>query len=229
MPGTELEAFADGIWTVTTPLTLGGAQFGTRMTVIRTAEGGLLLIAPCPIDDDLAAKLRALGPVAAIIAPNCFHHFYFLDAMARFPDAVPFLAEGVAGKLGKPPAHARTLGAESDPIWKADVEQCAIPGSPKVNEIVFYHAASRTLVLTDLCFNFDPAPGGWTGFMLRIFGAHGKLAVSRLMRSMLKDRAALRTTLDRILGWDFDRLIVTHGQNLSGNAKQRFRDATSDL
>jgi Domain of unknown function (DUF4336) len=229
MSTAHLEEFAPGVFTVTTPLRLGGAAFGTRMTVIRLGTGGLLLIAPCAIDAAFEAEIRELGEVTAVIAPNCFHHLYFLDALERFPAATAFLAEGVDEKLGELPANAKTLVDEPDPIWSADLEQCRIPGSPKVNEVVFYHGASRTLIVTDLFFNFDPAPKGWTGFMLRIFGAHGKLSVSRLMRTMLKDRPAIRAAIERMLAWDFDRMIVTHGQNLKTGAKQRFREATLDL
>lgn len=229
MSEPTLVEFAPGIWTVTTPLRLAGSEFGTRMTVIRLGTGEVLLIAPCPIDDTLEAKIRELGSVAAVIAPNAFHHFYLLDALERFPEAVPFLAEGVADKIGRTPAGARPLGGEPDPLWKAELEQCAIPGAPKINEVVFFHPASRTLVLTDFCFNFNPAPKGWTGLFLRIAGAHGKLAVSRLMRSMLRDRTALRETVDRMLAWDFDRIIVTHGQNVGANGKALFREATADL
>jgi len=229
MPGSTLDEFAPGLWTVSAPFKVAGSEFGTRMTVIRVGSNELILIAPCPIDDALEARIRDLGSVSAVIAPNCFHYYYFLDALKRFPDAVPFLAEGVAEKIGGAPPNARPLTGEPDPLWKADLEQLAIPGAPKVNEVVFYHRPSRTLVLTDFCFNFNPPPKGWTGLFLRVAGAYGRLAVSRLMRSLLKDRSGLRDSVDRMLAWDFNRIIVTHGQNIESNAKQLFREATADL
>lgn len=229
MSRSTLDEFAPGLWTVSAPLKIAGSEFGTRMTVVRVGANELVLIAPCPIDDALEARIRELGSVSAVIAPNCFHYYYFLDALKRFPDAAPFLAEGVADKIGGAPPNARPLTGEPDPLWKAHLEQLAIPGAPKVNEVVFYHGASRTLVLTDFCFNFNPPPKGWTGLFLRIAGAYGRLAVSRLMRSMLKDRPQLRDSVDRMLAWDFDRIIVTHGQNVESNAKQLFREATADL
>ena len=224
-----LEEFAPGIWTLSVPLKLLGAEFGTRMTVVRVGGDGVILIAPCPIDDVLEAEIRALGQVRALIAPNCFHHFSFLDATRRFPEAASFLAEGVAKKLSETPPAATILGDEPDPIWWDDLEQCRIGGAPKVNEVAFYHAGSRTLILTDFCFNFDPVPKGWTGIFLRIAGAHGKLAVSRLMRSMLKDRTAVRAAVERMLAWDFDRIVVTHGQNVKSDGGTLFRAATADL
>jgi hypothetical protein len=218
-----------GLWTVRTPLRLLGAELGTRMTVVRIGEGGLALIAPCPIDAGLAAELARLGTVRALIAPNAFHHFYFADAAKRYPDAARFLAEGVAAKIGPAAAGARTLSSEPDPLWKADLEQACVAGAPASNEVVFFHPRSKTLVLTDLCFNFDPAPGGWTGLFLRLAGAHGRLAVSRLMRLVLRDREKLRATLARILEWDFERIVVTHGEIVRTDGKRRFREAVADL
>lgn len=230
----ELEAFGEGLWTVTAPLEIARAKFGTRMTVVRLGAGdqegaGVLLIAPCPIDDALAAEIEAIGPVRGILAPNCFHHFYLLDALARFPDATPWLAEGVAEKLSAVPEGSKSLGEKPESLWASELDQLRIEGAPRVNEVVFFHRASRTLILTDFCFHFDPPPTGWTGLVLKLAGVHGKLAVSRLMRSMLKDRSAARAAAARMLEWDFDRLIVTHGTNISSGAAALFREATADL
>jgi len=227
-----IEEFAPGLWTVDTPLRIAGAELGTRMTIVRTggASGDeLVLIAPCPIDEVLETEIRKLGRVRAVIAPNGFHHFYFLDALARFAEARPFLAEGVAAKLDSVPSNGVVLSDEPDAIWKGALEQRRIQGAPKVNEVVFFHPVSRTLILTDLCFHFDPPPGGWTGLFLRLAGAHGKLAVSRLMRSLLKDREAARAAIREILAWDFDRIVLAHGHNVWSGAHARFEKATADL
>lgn len=224
-----IEELVPGIWTVATPLKLAGVDFGSRMTIVRIGGDGLVLISPCPIDDALAAEIDALGQVRAVIAPNAFHYLYFVDAAERYPDAGRYLAEGVAKKLGSTPAGAVTLSAEADPLWKADLEQCKIEGAPKTNEVVFFHPASHTLILTDLCFNFNPAPSGWPGIFLRIVGAHGRLAVSRLMRTLLKDRKKVRPIIERILEWDFEQIVVTHGAIVKRNGRRLFREATGDL
>jgi hypothetical protein len=199
------------------------------MTIVRVGGDGLVLISPCPIDNALAAEIDALGTVRAVIAPNAFHYLYFVDATERYPDATRFLAEGVAKKLGSVPSGAVTLSAEAAPLWKAELEQCVIEGAPLSNEVVFYHRASRTLILTDLCFNFVPAPSGWSGIFLRLFGVHGRLAVSRLMRFVLKDREKVRPVIKRILEWDFERIIVTHGAIVQRDGQRLFREATADL
>lgn len=224
-----IEEMGPGLWTVSAAFSLAGAAFGTRMTVVRIGEGGLALIAPIEIDDALALELASLGKVRAIIAPNAFHHIYFLAASTRYPDARCFLAEGVEKKLGQRPPGAVDLTATPDALWQSDLSQVVLEGAPLTNEVMFFHTDSRTLILTDLCFNFDPPPGGWTGFMLRLAGGHGRMAVSRLMRIGLKDRDKVRASIGRVLEWDFDNLIVTHGHNVRGGARERFLAATGDL
>jgi hypothetical protein len=224
-----LNQLVPGIWTVDSPLKIAGAEFGTRMTVVRLRDGGLVLIAPCPIDEALARQLAEIGPVRALIAPNAFHHFYFIAASKRYPEAACFAAEGVKPKLSESPVGLRVLGAAPDAIWKADLDQCRIEGAPMSNEVVFFHAASKTLIVTDVCFNFDPAPSGWTGIFLRLAGAHGRLAVSRLMRFVFKDRAKVRASIARIHSWDFERIIMCHGTIVTHDARRRFAQATADL
>lgn len=225
----RLEELVPGIWTVAAPLKLAGVDFGTRMTVVRIADDGLILISPCAIDDALATEIDAQGSVRALVAPNAFHHLYFSDATRRYPDAEGHLAEGVAKKLGSAFSGAATLSAEAPPLWKAELEQCRIEGAPAANEVIFFHGASRTLILTDLCFNFNPGPSGLSGVVVRLMGAHGRLAVSRLMRFFLKDREKVRLTIKRILEWDFERIIVTHGAIVERDGQRLLREATADL
>ena len=224
-----LEELAPGLWTVWAPLTLAGAKLGTRMTVVRIGQRGLMLIAPIEIDEDLAAKLAELGEVEALVAPNAFHHFHFLAAASRYPRAACFFAGGVEKKLGLRPPDTKDLVSQPDELWSRELDQVLLEGAPMTNEVVFFHPASKTLILTDLCFNFDPAPSGWTGLFLRLAGAHGRLAVSRLMRTGLKDKGKVRAVIARILNWNFENVIVAHGHNIVGGGRVRFEEATIDV
>ena len=64
---------------------------------------------------------------------------------------------------------------------------------------------------------------------MRLAGAHGRLAVTRLMRTLLKDRDQVRASIASIKEWDFENLIVAHGHNMVGGAHERFAAATEDL
>ena len=55
------------------------------------------------------------------------------------------------------------LGQAEPEAWKNEIEQVLVGGMPKVNETVFLHRASDTLIIADLLFNLG-SPGGSTGF-----------------------------------------------------------------
>ena len=84
---------------------------------------------------------------------------------------------------------------------------------------------SRTLLLTDLAMNFGDAATGITSLWLRLMGIRGRFGVSRLIRRAVRDRAAARESLDAILAWDFERVIVTHGVVLQRQGKRLLREA----
>ena len=42
-------------------------------------------------------------------------------------------------------------------------------------------------------------------------------------RKYLKDKAAFQKSIDHILGWDFDRIIIAHGNIVEINGKAVFR------
>jgi hypothetical protein len=47
----------------------------------------------------------------------------------------------------------------------------------------------------------------------------------RIFRRIIRDRSALRNSIDQILRWDFDRIIVTHGEVLESGGPRALREA----
>jgi len=56
-------------------------------------------------------------------------------------------------------------------------------------------------------------------------GVLDHLAPSRMFRLFLRDRQAARQSLERILAWDFDRVIVSHGDIVETGGGNQFRQA----
>ena len=95
--------------------------------------------------------------------------------------------------------------------------------------MVFFHRASRTLLLTDLAFNVAAGATGGARFFYWLAGAGGRFGPHRLMRTLIRDRAAARASVNRILQWDFDRITVTHGEVLESGGRSAFANAFSFL
>ena len=201
----------------------GPLELGVRTTVVRLADGGLWLHCPLELDATKREAISALGPVRFLVAANKLHHLFLEGALAAFPGAELHGAPGLAEKRRDLRFHA-TLGDEPPPAWAADLDQLLVRGIPRAAEVLFLHRGSRPLLLTDLCFNVHRG-GAFTRLFMRVNGAWQRFGPSRLLRSLVRDRRALRTSLDRILAWDFDRVVVTHGDVLEHGGREALRDA----
>ena len=59
------------------------------------------------------------------------------------------------------------------PGWAGQLEQCLVRGFPLINEVVFYHPRSRTLLACDLAFHPSPEQPWSTRLLLRLAGVRG--------------------------------------------------------
>ena len=220
-----LRAIADDLWVAERPfVALRWLDIGTRMTVIRLPGGGLFLHSPVEADAATRRAVDALGAIRAIAAPNYVHHLFAGGWKQAYPQARLLGAPRLARKR-RDLAFDGELGDEPDPSYAGAIEQVFVRGAPLLNEVVFLHRASRTLLLTDLAFHPTPAsrPGllRWTR-LTRVrdgFGPNG------LVRFFIRDRRAMRASLDRVLAWDFDRVTVTHGEVLESGGREALRRA----
>ncbi len=219
-----MRQLADGLWVVERRFSMLGLQLGGRMVVVRLGDGALLLHAPVPIDDAAASKMRELGEVRHIVAPNLMHHLALPEAAARFPQARVYAPPGLEKKRREVALHPLP---QSSAAWEGVLEAQEIEGAPALRETVFLHGPSRTLICTDLVFHFREAEGLLTRLYLKSNGALGRMAQTKLLRSAIRDRAAARRSIDRVLAWDFDRVVMAHGQVLESGGKEALRDATA--
>jgi len=215
---TQLRSVAKDLWVIDHPLRVGGLELGTRTTVVRLSSGGVWLHSPGPLQPALTAEISALGPVQALIAPNAMHHLYLSQNVQAFPQAIVYVSPALPAKIKGVFAY-EILSNEPPALWHDDLAQQLVGGMPKLQEVVFLHRASRTLILTDLAFHIRHSDSWFTRLFMRLNGAYGHFGPSRILRTLVKDRAALRSSLARIQEWDFDRVIVTHGDVLEQGGK----------
>ncbi len=192
------------------------------MTVIRLREGELFLHSPVALDPELQRELDALGTVRFAVAPNRMHHLFIRDYSEAYPKAELFAAPGLETKRKDVGWHA-VLGDEAPPAWAGQLEQLFFRGYPLANEVVFFHPPSRSLLLTDLAFNIGPDSPPATRFAFRLLRAYERFGPSLLERILIRDRSAGRASLQGILAWDFDRVIVAHGQVLAEGGRDALR------
>ncbi|MFI5397072.1 MAG: DUF4336 domain-containing protein [Candidatus Binatia bacterium] len=225
---SALRNLAPSLWVADRPLKLAAGDIGTRMTVIRLADDGLLLHSPVRLDADTRRALDGLGPVRCVVAPSKVHHFFVADYIGAYPDARIYGAPGLAPKRKDLRFHD-VLSDDAPSEWRAEIAQHLFRGAPALNEVVFFHRATRTLVLTDLAFNVAADKTSGARLFYWLVGAAGRFGPHRLVRLVIRNRHAARQSVQRILEWDFDRIIVTHGDVLESGGRRRFMEAFSFL
>ena len=77
--------------------------------------------------------------------------------------------------------------------------------------------------MTDTAFNFQDNSPLVTQLATRILGCYGNLRPSLLEKIATKDKDKVKHSLPKILAWDFQRVIVAHGNIVETNAKQQFQ------
>jgi hypothetical protein len=197
-----------------------------RMTLFVLPSGGLAIHGGIRLADSEMLEIDALGRVAYyLLVPNLHHDPDAAWFAARYPDA-RFLSPSADVKQFR--ERARVDGTfEADwPAELATVLQHYTVSGTRFTETVFFHAPSRTLVLVDLAFRLTKASlkGRPLGTLFMKWNrAYDRFGITRLTEMLVDDPQALRRSLEEILRWDFDRIIVSHGVNVETGGKAVFR------
>jgi hypothetical protein len=223
-----LHALAPGFWDYNAPMRVAGMHLGHRMTVVQLPNRSLWIHSPVAYTPALAAELRDLGRIGDVIAPNGMHDTYLEGWLAAFPEARFHGAPGFE-KFRPDLKFTDRLTETPHAHWASVFEQHVVGGMPRLNEVVFLHRATRTLILTDLVFNLGPEMPWLSRALLKLNDCYCKFGPSRLLKTVIKDRAALRTSIDHILTWDFDAVVVSHGDNVPTGGKEKLRAAFAFL
>ncbi|MDX1251727.1 MAG: DUF4336 domain-containing protein [Gammaproteobacteria bacterium] len=215
----------EDVWVVDRPFRLMGLGLGVRMTVVRLSSGGLVLHSPVGYEAGLQEWLDSLGEVCAIIAPNCEHNLFLAEWIRAYPRAVYYHPAGMVPIKGFP-VQEEILDDAVAEAWRGELEQHVMRGLPRLNEVVFYHKKSRALIVTDLVFNITRSASLLEKLLLRLNGAYHHFGPTRLFKTFfMKDKAAFGASIKRLLEWDFERIILSHGEIVEQDGKEKFRRA----
>ena len=231
-PLNTLKPVAPDLWIVDGPIIrFYGLPFPTRMTVIRLPEGGLWVHSPIAPDPGLMAEIQALGPVAHLVAPNWIHYAYTGAWQALFPQARTWAAPGVAERAASRDVAIRvdeTLVDGTPEDWGRAIEARVVAGSSVHHEAVFFHRASKTLILTDLIENFERrAVPVWLVPVLMMAGnLDPKGGTPRDMRATFRNgRAEARKAVEWMVAREPERVVLAHGRWYAQDAVVELRRA----
>lgn len=217
-----LEPLADDLWTASHPLSFFGVEVGTRMTVVRLRSGGLFVHSPIPLGEAMREAVDAIGPVVAIVAPSLFHHLYVGEWVRAYPSASVSGCPGIERKRSDV-RFARILGNEPADEWVGELDQVLFDALPMLNEVVFHHRPTKTIISSDLVFNLASHASAMTRTVAFLIG-HRKPGPTWLERWMVKDRPAAREQIGRMIAWDAERIVLAHGDPIAASGSSVVRD-----
>jgi hypothetical protein len=224
----SLVPFADGVWLGTGPVRIVGMPLSTTMTVLRLAEGQLLVHSPVAVTPARRAAVDALGAVAHLYAPNLFHHRWIGEWAAAYPAARLHAPPGLAKKR-RDLRVDRVHGASAEPAFASVIDEIRIEGF-RLRETALLYRPARTLLVADLLHNVGRPTHPWAATYTRAMGFYDRAALSRVIRwTGFDDRSAARRCIADLLARPFDRLVVGHGAPLGSGAHEAFAAAYSWL
>lgn len=208
MLGSMLIPFGEEVWTDTRRAKFYGVECGSRMTVVRLRAGGLFVHSPVALDAETRAQVDALGEVRAVVAPSLFHHLHVGAWMAAYPKALYFACPGLEWKRTDL-AWSGVLGDQPHPIWADDIGQVYF-SARRENEVDFYLSRQKVLLCADALLNISTLDA-WSSRIAARLMKNSAPGLGWMEPLMVRDRRLARRQVDRILAWDFDRIILAHG------------------
>jgi len=219
---TEL---APDLFVLHEPLRFLGLHIGRNMVVVRLPNGDLFVNSPATLTPARVEALDDLGTVRYVTPSSKLHgHRHLEDYRRAFPDAELFAAPGL-DRRRRDLTFDGLLGSAPDERWADVVDQVAFLGAAWLTEIEFYHRPSRTLVLGDVCYNLGPEAPLGTRLFAELLGMYGDLAVPRDLRLTVRNPASARRSVERLLEWPFERVVVGHGRVVERDARARVEAA----
>ena len=216
-------AFAKNIWIADGPDVRDmGVMFTTRMTIVKLSDGSLWLESPVSVPFETLKRITALGPVRYLVATTPRHVWRLEQWHSLFPEAQLWVPRPTPFTLNK--GHLTFTGVLSDTPhhdWENDFDQLAFKGNPFIEEAMFFHKQSRTVILGDLIQIHPIAKGKpFRNALFKLEGvANPNGGVGLDIRLSFTNRNLARRSLEKLLSWDFDKLIIAHGACIEKDAK----------
>ncbi|CAF1602322.1 unnamed protein product, partial [Didymodactylos carnosus] len=208
----------------------------SRMTIIcipsliTTTPSSLIIISPCDPLDKVRELLNELGQVKYICLSNRHHCYWAKKFHSYYPLSTVLVTPGLQNN--EYTNHLINDNKLSDIAnWPYEhLYYRFIPGMPLLDEVVFYHRQSQTLIVTDLAFNYyhdnerDNANKqenndyvlNKTSLLLKLYltlaGGRRRCCLSYPFRLIIKNIRQLKFELDYVIyNWNIKNLIMAHG------------------
>jgi hypothetical protein len=228
LPHGKLSRVNDDILTVTGDLHMPMGDFPRRMTVVRLADGRLVIWSAIALHEDEMQQLQEFGHPAFLVVPNDLHRMDAKIWKDRYPAIIVVTPEGSRKKVAEiVPVHETAVDF-GDPR----VRFVTVPGTEgHESALEIDSEEGTTLVVNDLVWNVENRPG-IGGFVFRLMGATGPdPKIPKVVQlGAIKDKPALKAQLEawaslpRLL-----RILPSHGSTITDDPPGTLRRLAAEL
>ena len=203
-----------------------------RAVVIRLTDNSLFIISPIQLSADIRAAVGALGAVRYLVSPNHVHHLHLGDWGQAYPDAKLYASPRLMTKRRDLTFHKVLSTDIPEPEWAGQIDQVLFgSGNGLMDELVFFHRASGTVIFTDLIMDFDPATFSPIAKVTTRWNQMYQHTPRGIQLAHLFDRTCLHQALQTVRTWKPDHIIVAHSPWLCVDGRKEsanFLDAAFD-
>lgn len=194
-----------------------GFDYPTRMVIVRLADGGLWLWSPVEKTTAIEDDVRALGPVRHLVSPNSLHYLFLGEWQAAFPEAQLW---GTAATIAKCKSlrFSRALADTAPAGWEAQIDQFYFTNSLFMDEVIFFHRASRTAIIADLSQTLTEAflKNHWPWWMRPVARlsqmTEGRGYPPIDYRISFRRRASARPKIRALINERPEHVVMAHGE-----------------
>ena len=213
-----LERVADDVWLTEGELVdFYGFAYPTRSVIVRLPNEQLWIWSPIHLTPSLKEAIDKQGIVRHLVSPNKIHHLFLAEWQASYPDAKLWGPKSTIDKKQELSFQAPLTDAPPSD-WDGIFDQAWFNGSRFMDEIVFFHRASGTVILADLSENFNDEflRANWQPWQIwlakiwKIVEGWGYAPLE--WRLTFFDRKATRAVRDKVLAWKTKQVIMAHGE-----------------
>lgn len=208
-PHGPLEEIDDGLFSVSGEIVMPLGRFPRRMTLIRLADGGVVIWSAIALDEAGMARVEALGPLRYLVVPNAGHRLDAHIFKARYPGLTVITPGGSRERVGE----AVRVDATHDVFEDPAVRFVTVAGTGDMESaLVVRRASGTTLVTNDIIGHVAHPHGLGANVMARLFDyGVDEPAVPRTVRRFIKDPQALA---EQMRDWaripDLKRIVISH-------------------
>lgn len=213
-----------GIWIGERNLWFGGVRLRSRMTVVQLADDKLWVHSASEPTPHLCAELDRLGQVSWVVVPNQYHHLHAASMKARYPNAqligptsVKLRNQSIALDVAIDDQRLPSLLSELSPV--------ALRGVPFLDETLFFHTKTRTLIGADLMMCGCPADHWTWRWASRVFGQYQRYKAPPDVRWHTDGGPLVHQSLDELAKLPLERILVAHSDPIEDRPRERLAEA----